>query len=558
MNAEEHIFDYHAFISYSRDDNKVTGRDWANWLKKRLEGFRVPQSCVGRETKYGPVPARLGQVFLDRSDMTAEGLIDNMLIDKISKSRFLLLVCSPRSAASKFVGLEIEQFIRCHGPHRVIRIVIAGEQLPGSAEPKVFNDALAFSDAAGGIQSPAGTNAIYIDFRVVEELPGGGKHIRDGWVEPHYYARQLAKEKELSSAKQGTLFRAYEREHESLYYTLVATLLGLTPRDIQEDDKRERLKSNRTKLFVALCVAGFAVVSTILICVFWFQANRARQKAERSLLMIGDAHESTSRLVSDVLVDLRAKLGGQPDLLEDAQKIVRAHLSENEPSGNDDDSLHMRSVVLNSRGYLARQLGAFDEAERHFAEALALRRDLARRNPKALLFEHNISLSLDNFGDLHAFKAEDIAAHGGDKRDEYARALVYYRDGLAISEKLAATPDSTISWQHDLAVSRFKVGAALFQGDDTNGALAELKRGLPVAEAVATSDPDYPKWQAHLGLYCLEIGSIHAGAGQFWEARPFLLRGHGIFVVLREKKRLTAQYAEWLARIEAVLKDIAE
>ena len=180
MNAEEDVFDYHAFISYSRDDNKVPGREWANWLKKRLEGFRVPQSCVGRETKYGPVPSRLGQVFLDRSDMTAEGMINNTLVDKISKSRFLLLVCSPKSAASKFVGLEIEQFIRCHGPRRIIRIVIAGEQLPGSAAPKIFNDALALSDTTEGSQSATGTNSIYIDFRVTAELPGGGKHIRDG------------------------------------------------------------------------------------------------------------------------------------------------------------------------------------------------------------------------------------------------------------------------------------------------------------------------------------------------------------------------------------------
>lgn len=558
MSEKEEIFDYHAFISYSRDDNKVPGREWANWLKKKLEGFRVPESCVGRITKYGPVPARLGQVFLDRSDMTAEGMINNTLIDRIRKSRFLLLVCSPRSAASKFVGLEIEQFIQCHGPQRIIRIVIAGEQLPGGAEPKIFNDALAFSDAAGGSQSATGTNSIYVDFRVIEELPGGGKHLRDGWVEPRYYARQLAKEKELSGAKQGTLFRAYEREHEILYYTLVATLLGLTPREIQEDDKRERLKQNRTKLIIASSVTGFAVLSSVLVGVFWMQANRARMKVERSLSMIGDAHESTSRLVSDVLVDLRAKLGGQPNLLEDAQKIVRAHLVENEPSGNDDDSLHMRSVVLNSRGYLARQLGAFDEAERHFADALAIRRDLAKRNPRVLLFEHNISVSLDNFGDLHAFKGEDIAAHGGDKRDEYARALVYYRDSLAISERLAAMPDAATSWRHDLAVSRFKVGAALFQGDDANGALTELRRGLPVAEAVAASDPEYPKWQAHLGLYCLEIGSIHAGAGRFDDARPFLLRGQSIFSALRGKQRLTSQYAEWSARIEAVLKDMAE
>lgn len=558
MSEESGDFEYCGFISYSRDDNKVPGREWATWIKKRLENFRVPESCLARPTKLGAVPERLGKVCFDRSDLTAEGTLNDALVEKINRSRFLILLCSPTSAESKYVGLEIGHFIRKHGPERIIRIVIAGEQPPGMPRPKIFNDALPFANSSEASGTAIGTGSIYVDFRVKQEAPGGTKYIRDGWVEPRYYRLQLAKENDFGKTKRDSLVRDYEKEHETQYYTLLATLLGLSPREIQEDDKRERLKQHRTKLIIASSITGFAVLSAFLIGLFWVQANRARVKAERSLLMIGDAHESTSRLVSDVLVDLRAKLGDQPDLLENAQDIVRAHLAENEPSGKDDDSLHMRSVVLNSRGYLARQLGAFDEAERHFTEALAIRRDLAKRNPQMPLFEHNISVSLDNFGDLHARKGEAIATRGGDQREEYARALVYYRDSLAISAKLAAMPDATPNWRHDLAVSRFKVGAALFQGGDVDAALKELQQGLPVAEAVAASDPDYSKWQAHLGLFCLQIGHLHAVSARFDEAKPILRRGQSIFIALRDKRHMTSQYEKWLAQIESVLKDVSE
>ena len=44
-------FKYRAFISYSHADE-----EWAKWLHKALETYRVPKRLVGRETEFGPVP----------------------------------------------------------------------------------------------------------------------------------------------------------------------------------------------------------------------------------------------------------------------------------------------------------------------------------------------------------------------------------------------------------------------------------------------------------------------------------------------------------------------
>ncbi len=45
---------YPAFISYNHRDKAR-----ATWLRKGIEGYRVPKPLVGRETRYGPIPRRI-------------------------------------------------------------------------------------------------------------------------------------------------------------------------------------------------------------------------------------------------------------------------------------------------------------------------------------------------------------------------------------------------------------------------------------------------------------------------------------------------------------------
>lgn len=66
-------FKYKAFISYSHTD-----RQWAKWLHRVLESYRVPKYLLGSDTFAGPIPARLTPIFRDRdelpssSDLTGE------------------------------------------------------------------------------------------------------------------------------------------------------------------------------------------------------------------------------------------------------------------------------------------------------------------------------------------------------------------------------------------------------------------------------------------------------------------------------------------------------
>ncbi len=290
------------------------------------------------------------------------------------------------------------------------------------------------------------------------------------------------------------------------------------------------------------------------------RAVSALGKAERSLLMIGDAHEDASRLISEMLANLKGGIGtATPEkALEGARQTVLRHLEESEPTEQDEESLHMRSVVLNRRGHFALSQGDFAGAEKTFADSLALRRSLVAERPGDPLWQHNLAISLDNLGDVHVEKAKALQERGVAPEAEYGKALISYRESLAIVKPLAALDDARPVWKHDLAVGYFKVGDTIYRIGNREAALVELRKGIEVAEKVANSDPEYAKWQATLGLYCLDMGRILGTFGKDSEARDMLNKGRAIFIRLRERKPLPSNYAEGLKQIDAMLKEISE
>src|SRR5688572_20208720 len=89
---------YMAFLSYSHQDSAI-----ADWLHESLEEFRVPPQLIGRLTDQGPVPKKLAPIFRDRQELAAAADLNEEIEEAIGASRFLIILCSPAAAKSRWI-----------------------------------------------------------------------------------------------------------------------------------------------------------------------------------------------------------------------------------------------------------------------------------------------------------------------------------------------------------------------------------------------------------------------------------------------------------------------
>ena len=98
---------YYAFLSYSHRDKEL-----ADWLHRELERFRVPRTIAGKLTANGVVPHRLVPIFRDQHDLSAGGELADEIKAALAASQFLVVLCSPTAAKSRWTTTEIESFKR--------------------------------------------------------------------------------------------------------------------------------------------------------------------------------------------------------------------------------------------------------------------------------------------------------------------------------------------------------------------------------------------------------------------------------------------------------------
>jgi hypothetical protein len=139
--VDNNNFKYWAFISYSHADD-----EWAKWLHKSIETYRVPRKLVGRETPQGTIPKRLFPVFRDRDELPGASDLGGKLTESLTRSRNLIVICSPKSAVSKWVNEEVKTFKGMGLENRVLCLMIDGEPnaAPDSGLLECFPPAVRF------------------------------------------------------------------------------------------------------------------------------------------------------------------------------------------------------------------------------------------------------------------------------------------------------------------------------------------------------------------------------------------------------------------------------
>jgi hypothetical protein len=120
----EQQYRYRAFISYCHQDRKEAAR-----LQSAIESFRPPVNAVSA----GLVPERIRPIFRDREVLGSGHDLSAEIRNALEDSRALIVVCSPRAAASRWVAAEIGHFVERRGPENIFCLIVDGE--PNAADP---------------------------------------------------------------------------------------------------------------------------------------------------------------------------------------------------------------------------------------------------------------------------------------------------------------------------------------------------------------------------------------------------------------------------------------
>ena len=119
------IYKYFAFISYNSKDAK-----WARNIQRKLEHYRMPTTLCNEKgwTKNPPIQP----VFFAETDIQP-GPLEKELRQRLYQSQYLIIICSPNSARSLWVGKEIQYFIELKREANIHLFITEG--IPYSCDP---------------------------------------------------------------------------------------------------------------------------------------------------------------------------------------------------------------------------------------------------------------------------------------------------------------------------------------------------------------------------------------------------------------------------------------
>lgn len=324
---------YSAFISYNHRD-----RDWAVWLHRALERYGVPKRLWGRPAPWGEIGQRLPPVFRDRDELATSSDLASSVKEALAESAFLVVVCSPNSARSKWVDEEIKTFVAA-GREKFIRLIIVDGE-PHAPDP------------------------------LRECLPPS--LVRDGAPEP--LAADVRKE---GDGKQAAKLK------------ILAGILG-----VSYDELRQREAARRQKRLVAIALAasvGFIIMAGLTVFAFISRAEAIQQRqlaerrtitAERTLdfvkgmFKLADPEQASGEsITAREIVDRGAARLDSPEL--NREPMVKAELGVTLAEVYGALGLYRKSDALVRQTFgiqhgepatLARQLNALGQSQLRLAE----------------------------------------------------------------------------------------------------------------------------------------------------------------------------------------------
>ena len=183
--SETAAYEYYAFISYKRGEKDET---YAKWLQNKLESFRIPTEIASSDKT---VPKRI-KVFRDKTDLGSHANLQQGLATSLSKSRFLIVVCSPRSAESPYVDDEVRFFQEQGRGAQVIPFIINGTPVPKEGEQQCYPPSLSTNILGVTLTEGSQEEALIKVVARLLEVDYATLYQRHLRAQKHFYAKMAA------------------------------------------------------------------------------------------------------------------------------------------------------------------------------------------------------------------------------------------------------------------------------------------------------------------------------------------------------------------------------
>ncbi|MFN3167788.1 MAG: tetratricopeptide repeat protein [Phycisphaeraceae bacterium] len=451
---------YWAFISYSSKDVKT-----ARTLHKSIESFGIPSALISHPTPTGePTPKRLRPIFRDRDELPASSNLGREIENALTRSRYLIVLCSPNSANSVWVNREIQTFIEMGRRDQILALILAGEPNSGGSQ-ECFPPSL--------LQ----TEPIAADLR-----PG-----TDGWLD--------AKLK------------------------LIAGMLGvgfdsLKRRDLQRRARRMRITA-AVLLIVATAFAGLGLYSNfqrLAAIDARIQAEERRAEAEEAR-----AAEELARLAAEEAEKEERK---RAEELEMVSRFQADRLADINP--------HAMGVMLNQKlKQQLDEVGRRQRIEHNVIEAEKQQLDVALRNINltdasmqwldSMIFQRSLKAIYESFDDQPMVKARLLQS----------TAITMQNIGL-IDQAIIPMRKAMVLYQKHLGEDNIRTLISLNQyammlhiNGKSEEAVSLLHLALAYLREIQT--PDDPSSSENLHAVYANLGSVLQELGRQDEAEPILI-----------------------------------
>jgi Tetratricopeptide repeat/TIR domain len=479
-HAEAKSKRYAAFISYSHVDQGL-----ARWLHRAIESYRVPATI--RELKKGAAGARrsaLAPVFIDRAELSSSADLANSVRSALQESEFLVVVCSPTAARSRWVNEEVRSFKALGGANRILCVIAAGE--PGAvargfpADQECFPPALRYEVDDGHLTDRPASEPLAADVRAGADTRADAK------------------------------------------LKVVAGLLGV---GLDEIRRRDQARRQRQLMFIGAAATVGCVVFASLALLAWLARNEA--EAQRQL---ATQKSLTARRTADFMISLFK----ESDPSEARGNSITAREILDRGARQIDESLRaepqVRAELSAALGEVYTGLGLYEPAHTLLAKARAVsgQSDSAQMAQAISLAELEFQRgNYDQSELLLASAARESSLRGNVDQDTRARILLdrgevaavqeraedasrYFNDALALPHGGAATEVTARAYE-GLALARW-------YANDMREAERWYDRAL--AERIEVSGESHPRVTDLLNL----MGSIAFMDGKTERAESLWLK----------------------------------